>query len=1050
MDLRKSIAEAKGATGQAVVVCRTGAARRAALATLLQSEGGLEDVRVVTLAGLVHEGVPTPLVPQVRDLDALPDEHPWAVRLSERRLLRQLLRAHTEEAHRLIALGADPAGLPPEVRQLVAAGWSVPDDLPGWRAASALDPRSVVLFGFVGPQDTSFGGTLTGAARVLAAKLGAVATTTPPEPRDTPIAAILVADVIAEARRAVVEVGDAKSALVLVADAATGDRIRSAFRRNGIAVTDTPAVNLRHHALATVLESLVPVFERPNEAGLTQQEVFTLLSHPVLSRAPTKASLPAVKEAGGDRASRLSVRHCRRLLRGTRRFRASAAEWVGLVEASLSATGAHAGEGGEDKKSAETIAAQRITALIALGKLRAIEEAAGKGTFAAFADVVGALGLSQPTDAVGNAIRGGLRLLGAAPVSAECFDIALDGSVDAGRLPAGVAILGYDEYDGRAADVLVLADVHHKGVGSAPTPDPFLSGAGLTALRRPEPATVVRERLELARSAARRAARCLAIVTAHDASSRAVVPPVELNLVFAETAPSPDSYGLGLPLPENLARSGIESGVRDPKVAAQVDAEWVRAGWRLAGTPALAAAPEDEPAPTLALNLERYDARPDDLRPWLGAAGVAMGSGDGLPPGYVLSATKLERFTTCMYRAYAAEVLRLREPDELEEDVGARDVGTAAHAVLESAATTAEVRWIVPDQELDAARSRLLAATAGGIGARVVAVRDLEGRHEETAALTAAREGLTRRWARHWERYVDRRIGTVGEEARKAEVALAKELVSSCSAVAEAMIPGLAPTPRGALAKAIAAAVAKDPTEAGVRNSLRSFAPTFGKANGALLASALDRPLPPELAELLGPARARKAEIAPNPLGDGVIIAVEEGAAFGTIAVPAAMRLGRAAIPVTGRVDALVEWTPVQGPSSLDVVDFKTGKKTPGTAADVLKSFAAPQLVFYALAARHELLEAARGKAVGAVAYDMVVSLDNPRHPIDAATLDRAEATFGALLDRARDGDYPLAPLAASCPLIGNGYCDYQEICRVRALPKPDPDEAGETQGAGA
>ncbi|GDX78291.1 hypothetical protein LBMAG42_01020 [Deltaproteobacteria bacterium] len=1041
MSLRESVIDARNRAGEAIVVCRTGASRRAALAELLTGEGGLENVRVVTLPALVHEGAATPLTARVRALEGLPPAHPWAARLGDRRQLRQRLREHVAEAHRVKALGGDISGLPAELLQLVNAMWGVPDDLPGWPAASLLSPGSIVPFGFEGPEGTTFAGTLTGAGRVLAERLGLLRMFAVPAPV-VGLPAVLVSDVGAEARRAALEVEKAASALILVTDAATEDRMRSSLRRNGIQVADPPGANLRHHALAAVLRLLLPVFEARGEDTLTQPDVYTLLTHPVLSRAPRKASLGAVKALGGDRTSRLSTRRFRKLLRGTRRFRDSPAGWVKLFCEAIEGFDRKKVAGpGEGEEPPETSAEVRITAQIALGKLEAIASAAMKGTFAALAEVLGALGLSKPDDPVGNAIRGALRSLGESPVTDELFDSALDGSVDGGRLPEGVAILRYDEYDGRGADVLVLADVHHKGLGAAPGADPFLGSAALAALRCSTPADVVRERLELARWAASRATRCVAVVATHDAGARAVVPPVELDLRFAEPEPPPDSYGLALPLPENAARAELPAGPRVARVAEQVDAEWVRAGFRLVGARPPGAVPEEELKPTLALSLSRDDARPDDLRRWLGFAGDAPESVDGLPKDYVLSATRLERFTTCMYKAYAAEVLRLREPEEMEEDAGARDVGTAAHKVLELAGKERNLRWVVADAELGEARKRLLEATSGAMDAQIQIVRDKEGRHEETPALAGARHGLTRRWGNHWRKYVTTRLTSVSDELLREAPSRRAALLPAAVEAASALIPGVAKSTGEALAGVIARTLAADPSAGALRVALRRPLAKASKPDAATLAAAAEAEFPAVVGALIGQATALRSAASHYASGDGLIIAAEDGAAFGGASDPAAMTLGRGGIAVTGTIDAIVEWLAPAAEAGLEIVDFKTGKAPPGNAAKVLESFAAPQLTFYALAARHELVAAARGKPVRRVAYDMVVSLKNMRHDLVGDVLDRAEATYGALLDRARDGDYPLAPLHDSCPLTGKGYCDFKEACRLRALPGPEDDD---------
>ena len=76
-----------------------------------------------------------------------------------------------------------------------------------------------------------------------------------------------------------------------------------------------------------------------------------------------------------------------------------------------------------------------------------------------------ALKLSDPEDdRLGDAVLGALAREGFRPATENDLDDALAGGVSRGRIDRGVVILPYESYDGRDADLTLLAGVHEKGL----------------------------------------------------------------------------------------------------------------------------------------------------------------------------------------------------------------------------------------------------------------------------------------------------------------------------------------------------------------------------------------------------------------------------------------------------------------------------------------------------------------------------------------------------------------------------------------------------------
>ncbi len=190
--------------------------------------------------------------------------------------------------------------------------------------------------------------------------------------------------------------------------------------------------------------------------------------------------------------------------------------------------------------------------------------------------------------------------------------------------------------------------------------------------------------------------------------------------------------------------------------------------------------------------------------------------------------------------------------------------------------------------------------------------------------------------------------------------------------------------------------------------------------------------------------RAELGDAGFDPHGDLPVKALE--LAFGDLdrGAPLALALGREPIAVRGKIDAVVRRLgdgAVRG-TVYRVVDFKTGGASP-TEDDLAGSLLKPQLAFYALAL--EAIAPVDASHPGPFAVERgELDFVRQRKAVSAAlgggVLRRARAVFGGLLDRARDGSYPLAPHPKACPLLSQrgAYCDFSELCRLR------PASAGE------
>lgn len=1009
--------------GEVLVVCRTSASQREVLRRLASSSGrkGWAGLHVSSLAGYVASLLPQKLVYEADDpAQTLPDAHPWAPLLAHRPGLRAELGGVIEQAREAQAAGRDLSSLRPELLSLVRSDWRRTD-----RAVEALLKRpppklkvfSVGYTGMIPPLDEAL-------LRWLDAS-----PLEPSQPGD-PLArldAVQAPDVIAEAREVVRRAKDATGqVLVLVADVATQERLRAALERNGLPVADDGASPLHRHSLAAALEPLLPVFVDPADATIEASDLERLLTEPVLPRKPPKHGIEDVE---GIEEPRASVRQVRDLILGCRRVRGTLARW----QADLERAETSALEKWRDAtEHREPLARRLVTARVVVAQVKALtEHANGQGTLADVARFLKDLGFPHFQDRLGHAVVRTLMNEHASPAHPRAFADALAHTVGSGRIDRGVQLLSYGAYDGRESSLLLLTGVHSKGLIAAPAPSPFLRDQDLAVLGLPTAAQVVEDKLARARWAVSRASTAWAIVTRTDASGRAVTPPVDLPLTY--DADSPTSYGLSLPLPDLLDARVFEQDAPPNTDSLQVDAEWARAGARFTDTPA--AEKSEEEAITLLDHLADVDARfPERLKPWLGETGQRADGTDALPDGSRVSASKMEAFTQCLYRAYLQQVLRVEERDEPVEDLDVREIGIAVHGVLEE---MRGVKLLTPSASLASVRKKTLRKMEGKTATKVEEVVALREVASESEALKVARQSLAGRWEAHLGGYVDTRIEALEDVLQGQRKKALKQLegTPSFQEAMDALAAGLAKSPAVQLRKNLVAALIRT---GGVFKALSAdeLGSELAAKNQQVVASALkDADTRKLLRALCDEARELLADLDFAQDGDLEVVAIEKE--IGRRDAPLTVPLEGATLKLHGRIDALARRQGEEGSAEAHrVIDFKTGRRPP-KPEELVASLLKPQLALYGLA-----LEAEDPPlTIDSLEIDQVGVSKRTLAPFTEAEKEHARRTFGGLLALGRQGRFPLAPHPDGCPHLGRAYCDYQEICRLRAATGPDTEE---------
>jgi RecB family exonuclease len=996
---------------------------------------GWAGVSITTLEGLVaSQGA---ALPGCAEAGELPSGHPWKPLLERRPGLRRMLRQRLERLHVAKAAGARLDGLRAEPQALLELGWGMPEALGGARRLlqQPPPPGRRLAIGFAS-EPFSFGGLIGPFERALIKALQAVPLQAgdPSQAAPGPLSALRVPDVSAEARAVARDVARDPEALVLVADSQTSERIQAALRRNGIETAADGASPLASHALFSILEPLVPLFASEGRGPVEAKDLIRLLSDPVLCHAAERQkekSLPGIDEPPA------SPRQIRDAIVSCRRARGTLDEWLRALRALETEAQGSLRHAQSDERSA---AAQRLVSIrIALDQLLLLKQHA-RNRLAHMAELVADFGLASPElDAAGQAILRTLAAEGHRPV--EAYREALSGTVGSGRIDVGVEVLPYAAYDGRDCELLILADVHDHGLGSMPAPDPFLHEEELRAAGIPTPREVLAERLALARWAVTRARKSLAIVTETDASGRPVTPPKGLELRFDGTGRA-SSYGLGFDLPELRDCQALHAGegARD-QLCRQIDAEWVRRGASLEAANARLNQIRGE---TLADQLERNLARfPADLLPWLGRAGLHPMAKDGLPQGFALSATRLQPFTRCLYQAFCQTVLGLEGPEEIQEELDSREVGDAVHAALER--SLIGVRLVVPQAELAEARRTVLARLQSET---LRAMESIASRRPGGAAGQAAvvsREGLAQRWLRHWEVYLSGRLDSV--ESANAELwrsVLDSEPVAAALAQLVALLggPKMSATAREKLGKNLGAVLnrASGSAEGLMARVEEIVADLAAKYRDPVRQAMRSDPARQALSALCTEARRVMIGLEFHPRGDLEIVTLEHP--FGRDQT-LELALGRAPVAVRGRIDALACHRGAGNGRAprYRVIDFKSGKHRP-EASELLESLIRPQLALYALVLEAGAAPGAEPVAVDWVELDLLRLGRRVGASVSSEELRRVERVLGALLDRARDGFFPLIPHPRCCPVLEEqrAFCDFREMCRLRPESNSEPN----------
>jgi hypothetical protein len=1028
-----------------LVLCRTAATVNAVyrfLAEELATKGqkGFPGLRVTTPLSLMGESAPGHLLsPADGDaVDELPEGHPWRKQFDGRPGLLRMLHQHMGRIHEAALAGVALEKLRPELRALLDAVWAMPPHLEGARRLLANPPTSRCVA--VGFPPSPLASTVTPLLRALLNHLKPTHVDDGAFARAAPLPACRVADVAAEARAVAREAGPVlateKTVLVLVASTATEERIRAALSRNGIATADDAAEPLRRHALASVARPLLPLFLSRGTEPLDAEHLLRVLTDPVLART---APVPAGEDVSLPKP-RASVKHLREMIVSCRCVRAPLAGWQTMVAALVKESTAalrYADEDTQPDRQRRLESAQVLQ--VRLEQLARYSK--GEGTIGELSAFLSAVGLSDPeNDRLGRAI---LRALGAShyrPATDDNYDDALSSALGSGRVDRGVEILSYDAYDGRHADLLLLADVHNKGISAAPAPDPILTVEELALLGIPSAAERVKRRLGVVRWAATRAEKTLALVTATDGSGRAVSPPLELQLepVIDD---SRGSYGLAFDLPE-IRDCGVlaEGDGKSTRLAMQADVEWARRGaWFSKPAPP---ATEEDPV-TLPEHLERGLPRiPADLLPWLGKVQNYPASSDGLPEGFTLSASRCAGFTQCLFKAFCQSVLRLKAPEEIEEDLSAAELGQGIHAAMKDALKGESL--LVPAKNLDSTRKRICGRLVTAIGPA------LEKDAPEAPALALSRKGQGARWGRYFATYLERRVCEVGEATNELRTERTKGLKNSpaVEAVVDILVPGLKATPRSDLTKLVLQAAADfgNDVEAFLKDT-RLVEGMAKKHQPVIQTSLLDKKTRKKAETLC--AEAEKLLVDANFAGNKDLTVVAGEHPFGETdaeSAPLQLKLGRKTIQVRGFIDLVLHHQgadPGDG-AAYQIVDFKTGK-TVTRLHRITDSVIEPQLAMYTLAleALNPIGSGQRGPVrVTAAELDYVrakavqVWMDEPQR-------QHWRKVLGAVLDHARGGFFPPLPHPEGCPLLTErqAYCDFAEICRFRPDYQPSQGE---------
>ncbi len=1091
-----------------LILCRTKASA-GAVRRWIARRGGMPGVDVATPHGLALQTWQPPLLADVQPPTSLEAELPpgaeIAQRIGDRPGLTAVARRHVR-ALRSAEMAGPVEGVPGWLHELADSDWAVDSDRDaqaqlleraragGRQLSASYCWDRVALVGFDLADDHIDPWSRAVVAALKGRRRPAVAV-------DDTIDAVEVPDVATEARLAAVLCREkAEDTLILVADVATARRVRDTLRRNQIPCAWRDTAGLQSHALASAVTRCVPWFAEPDPA-IRVSDLAWVLGQTALGRRLHPAAQFHLERTLAERGldpqeARLRRYGVVKTLEQTRLLDAPLSRWILKTE------------GVDDARAlAINVRLKMLRCCINGESLDDAFPAPADAPWDDFDDIVAQLlddgipGENPPPkahslgalkaflmacrvrvhdDPAAVAILGALRRRQDWSAAPAYVAEALNGAIDPGLVATGADVLTYDDYDGRPSGLLVLLDVHDKGVARRPGTDPLLAPEALRALGVASGRALVDHRISQAHRARANAESTLAIVTARDAGGRDVVAPIQLDLRFLQDLPGLDgafrqSHGLTLDLPEIAdmrALARVDGPPREPDradrlthLARHTTAEWFREGRGLA-PPAVDSSPLP-PHATLADRLRR--SRPL-APPWLMPL---LGHSEGVPEAALPDAVEWSHshlfapLSHCLYQAWLKAVLRLREPKTVTEDFDPREIGSAVHDALEGVG--ASTAWRAPEEDLEAAREALI------VDLRAATQSSFDKKREEFGVLSEARlastEGQIARWNAHWPIYartrVKRIVDFVNSDGPKYFVQFHPQMHATVTALRDSTPdePRVRDnTLRDWLTWASKEASAGHPLEQAPDDILLQFRERTGSLPGAwsgLIRQFVGRPVFARLVRVQRNAR-EMAEVFKGAM-EAVAVEVpfgtpEDGGSWpiGEIS----LQLGERQTSLLGRVDRIAA-VATPGGRLLEISDYKTGA-TPSVSAarNGILSLKDPQLLLYALAVRQAVIEQKvpaefADSTVAAVGYDHirrtifdgnygrkeVGALD--AFLIDDVQLDHAAATLGWLLDEARQGRWTLAPRSDTCPTLtswGHDYCPYAGACRLRALP---PDDRG-------
>jgi RecB family exonuclease len=1041
------------------VLCRSSATRNALRAELARSRPALLGVDVITLDAAFHE--------QLARLRAgahatgrrgPPITERWASLADARPRLRSLLWQHATAAAAILRMEGAPGtpAVPPELQHLAEAGWhdeARAQAMQMLRDQVAADVGSVFACGFGPDPRWSQCGRIDRTMRAMIDSIPAerrisLAPDSGWQDTDrlpTHVDFQYALDVHAEARSAAAWIRSerlrGRRVLVLLQHEATERRVVAALRRVGVHATAGHGLSVAAHGAAVMARQLVPLFASNGTSDVRRADLEAWMTAP--TAPPTSGVTVAMPVA---RQSIVAI-----LNRG-RRTSAPLEHWC------RSAESADLGDATTTKPYGRVADADCRGVLDWLRRLRAHAASGTVRDIGAFLAEAG-----PPWAAAANAVIADA--LGACddPATHEGLDEQLGGEFGCDAVPGHVHVLRYEDYDLQPAEAVVCLDVHNKGITAPPVGDPILETAEeRAAMGIADPEQVVRERLAILHLAAAQSTSCRIMLASRGADGKRVVPPMQL-LPPHHGAPV-GNHGIReeMRLIESICAptSTVTGGVTrfDP----QVDAEWVRSDRvRMVDAP--------PPEPDRALDpLTAWldpDRRPEHVRPFMGLTAPS--------PALRFSPSRMELFTGCLFRGWAATALDLREQELRAEDFGHDEIGSAVHRSIEVALTPSEgrtpVALILPKGEApDRARRQFARAAEAAFGPALAEEARSRTPGGPGVELPGAAE-VVERWARHWPGFASARIQTFEEAVARRTAALVKRMGITNDAnrmrlFSEAM-PGVT-LKSDAATKRIGAALARG--LAALRTLPVGTIPGHGKLEMAALRE-LESPAREAASEsdilrrALGEFEAAQERPGfvrdvverlrtgwipwPSEQGDRHVIATEQTLSGGKAGAEIVLD-DKVTIRLSGQVDAVTRFSD----GTYEIIDFKTGQTTL-RESDALHRLLSPQLPLYALAASQGHVPGVpAGSTVRAVTVDRVRSDQGEGQSIDlqraAVSLPQFGKRLGALLIRCtHDGDFPLLPHPDRCPLSAarGAYCDFEDACRHRAAPRiSDADLAGE------